>query len=151
MNERFRSYSAVILLLTREKGNHEEVLFQRRCNTGFYDGYYDLSASGHVDANESMKYAMCREAKEELGIDIKEEDLEFVCLIHKKTYNGNIYYDGFFKAKKWIGDPIINEPQKCDELKWFDIDDLPINFVDDRVIAIENYKNNIKYSEYGWK
>ena len=149
MSERFKSFSAVMLLLTREKENNEEILFQKRKNTGYCDGFFDLSASGHVDANESMKHAMCREAKEELNIDIKEEDLEFVCLIHKNS-NGCIYYNGYFKANKWIGEPIINEPQKNEELKWININDLPSNIVDDRVIAIQNYKNNIKYSEYGW-
>lgn len=149
MSERFKSFSAVMLLLTRKSGNNEEILFQKRKNTGYCDGFYDLSASGHVDANESMKHAMCREAKEELNIDIKEEDLEFVCLIHKNS-NGYIYYNGYFKANKWVGEPIINEPQKNEELKWININDLPSNVVDDRVAAIQNYKNNIKYSEYGW-
>ena len=149
MSERFKSFSAVMLLLTRKKGNNEEILFQKRKNTGYCDGFYDLSASGHVDANESMKQAMCREAKEELNIDIKEENLEFVCMIHKNS-NGCIYYNGYFKANKWIGEPIINEPQKNEELKWININDLPSNIVDDRVVAIQNYKNNIKYSEYGW-
>lgn len=151
MSERFKTSSAVMLLLIREKDNHKEVLFQKRKNTGYFDGCYDLSASGHVDANESMRHAMCREAKEELGIDINEEDLEFVCIIHKNSNNGNIYYNGYFKANKWKGEPVINEPHKNEELKWFDINDLPINIVDDRVMAIENYKNNIKYSEFGWK
>ena len=83
MKERFKSLSAVMLLLTRKNENEEEILFETRKNTGYCDGFYDLSASGHVDANESMKHAMCREAKEELGIEINEDDLEFVCLIHK--------------------------------------------------------------------
>lgn len=150
MSERFKSLSAVMLLLTRNYGKNEEILFQKRKNTGFYDGFYDLSASGHVDANETMRHAMCREAKEELGIEILEDDLEFVCIIHKNT-NGSIYYNGYFKATKWTGNPIINEPEKNEELKWFNINELPNNIVNDRVSAIENYKNNIKYSEYGWE
>ena len=138
-----------MLLLTRQTDNDEEILFQKRKNTGYCDGYYDLSASGHVDDNESMKRAMCREAKEELGIDIKEEDLEFVCIIHI-NFNGRIYYNGYFKTDRWCGEPIINEPEKNEELKWFNINNLPSNIVNDRMIAIQNYKSNIKYSEYGW-
>ena len=149
MSERFKSLSAVMLLLTRKTDNNEEILFQKRKNTGYCDGYYDLSASGHVDDNESMKRAMCREAKEELGIDIKEEDLEFVCIIHI-NFNGRIYYNGYFKTDRWCGEPIINEPEKNEELKWFNINNLPSNIVNDRMIAIQNYKSNIKYSEYGW-
>lgn len=149
MSDRFMNPSAVMLLLTRIHDGNEEILFQKRKNTGYYDGFYDLSASGHVDANESMKHAMCREAKEELGITINENDLEFVCLIHKNS-NGCIYYNGYFKVNNWIGEPYINEPEKNEELKWISINELPSNIVNDRYIAIENYKNGIKYSEFGW-
>ena len=79
MSDRFMNPSAVMLLLTRIHDGNEEIIFQKRKNTGYCDGFYDLSASGHVDANESMKHAMCREAKEELGITINENDLDFVC------------------------------------------------------------------------
>lgn len=150
MSVRFRAFSAVMLFLTRDIAGHEEILFQKRKNTGYYDGYYDLAASGHVDENESMKHATCREAKEELGIEINESDLEFICTIHEKGNDGLIYYMGCFRATKWRGEPTINEPQKNEELKWIDINNLPENIIYDRVIAIENYKNNIKYSEYGW-
>ena len=118
MSDRFMNPSAVILLLTRIHDGNEEILFQKRKNTGYCDGFYDLSASGHVDANESMKHAMCREAKEELGITINENDLEFVYLIHKNS-NGCIYYNGYFKANNWIGEPYINEPEKNEELKLY--------------------------------
>ncbi len=149
MRNRFTNPSAVMLLLSRIHDSNEEILFQKRKNTGYCDGFYDFSASGHVDANESMKHAMCREAKEELGITIDENNLDFVCLIHKKT-EGCIYYNGYFKANKWIGEPHINEPDKNEELKWIPINELPTNIVNDRYIAIENYKNGIKYSEFGW-
>ena len=56
MGERFKSLSAVMLLLTREKDNQEEILFQKRKNTGYCDGFFDFSASGHVEKNESMKH-----------------------------------------------------------------------------------------------
>ena len=149
MSERFKNPSAVMLLLTRKINSEEEILFQKRKNTRYCDGYWDLSAYGHVDANESMKHAMCREAKEELGISIDENDLEFVCIIHKNS-DGCIYYNGYFKTIKWKGEPVINEPNKNEELKWLNINNLPENIVNDRIIAINNYKNNIKYSEYGW-
>ena len=148
MKERFKTNSAVILMLMRHGENGEEVLLQKRKNTGYCDGYYDFSACGHVEKDESMTMTICREAKEELGIVIEPKDLEFVCMIHKKTEE--IYYNGYFKAKKWKGEPKINEPEKNEELKWVKINDLPQNLINDRIMAMENYKNNIKYSEFGW-
>ncbi len=150
MSERFRVPCAVMLMLMRETKTCEEILLQKRQNTGFADGFYDFSASGHVEDNESMKVAMCREAKEELNIDINQEDLEFICLIHKNISRG-IYVNVYFKAIKWSGTPIINEPNKNAEIKWFNIKDLPENLINDRIEAIHNYKSNIKYCEYGWK
>ena len=131
MKERFKTLSAVMLLLTRinEQGQ-EEVLLQKRKNTGWMDGYWDFSASGHVENNESMKMATIREAKEELGIDVKIQDLEFMAMLHQKTPSTEqIYYNGHFKATNWKGELKVNEPNKCEEIKWFAWDNLPENFI----------------------
>lgn len=45
MKERYRTLSAVMLMLIREKNGVEEILLQKRKNTGYMDGYYDFSAS----------------------------------------------------------------------------------------------------------
>ena len=105
---------------------------------------------GHVENMESMKMAIQREAKEELCIDIDIKDLEFISLIHKINDKDTIYYNGYFKAKKWSGEPKIGEPDKNAEIKWFAINELPENLVDDRKQAIKNYINKIPYSEFGW-
>ena len=152
MKERCKTLSAVMLLLSRinDKGQ-EEILLQKRKNTGWKDGYWDFSASGHVEKNETMKMSTIREAKEELGIDVKMEDLEFMSLIHTNTPDTNqVYYNAYFKTMKWSGEPKVNEPEKCEEVKWFFINDLPENVIDNRRIAIENHKNKIYYSEFGW-
>ena len=105
---------------------------------------------GHVENMESMKMAMQREAKEELCIDIAIEDLEFVSLIHKINGIDTIYYNGYFKTQKWKGNPKIGEPNKDEEIKWFDIHNLPENLIDDRKYAMRNYIQKIPYSEFGW-
>lgn len=149
MKERFKTASAVMLMLMKNTDDGEMILLQKRKNTGFADGQYDFAATGHVEENEPMKVAMCREAKEELDIIVKPEDLEFVCLMHKNIGNGS-YYSAYFKAIKWEGTPKINEPEKNDELKWANINELPENTIIDRKEIVKNYINNIKYCEYGW-
>lgn len=150
MKERYRTLSAVMLMLMRENNGVEEILLQKRKNTGYMDGYWDCSASGHVENMESMKMAMQRETKEELSIDIDIEDLEFISLIHKINGVDTIYYNGYFKSTKWKGEPKIGEPEKNEEIQWFDIYNLPENLVDDRKQAIYNYIHKIPYSEFGW-
>ena len=98
-----------------------------------------VQRAGHVENMESMKMAMQREAKEELCIDIDINDLEFVSLIHKINGIDTIYYNGYFKATKWKGEPKVGEPNKNEEIKWFDIHHIPENLVDDRKEDIKNY------------
>lgn len=45
MKERYRTLSAVILMLMRENNGVEEILLQKRKNTGYMDGHYDCAAS----------------------------------------------------------------------------------------------------------
>ncbi len=58
--------------------------------------------------------------------------------------------DFFFEATSWEGEPQNNEPNKCDDLSWFSIAHLPKNTIPYIKIAIENYRKNIVFSEFGW-
>ena len=42
------------------------------------------------------------------------------------------------------------EPDKCSELKWNKIDDLPDNIIPEVKLALENISKVIHYSEFGW-
>ena len=44
MSERFRAYSAIVLMLSRQGKNGEEILLQKRKDTGYRDGFYDFGA-----------------------------------------------------------------------------------------------------------
>lgn len=44
MGNRYRTLSAVMLMLIRENNGEEEILLQKRKNTGYMDGYYDFGA-----------------------------------------------------------------------------------------------------------
>lgn len=125
-----------------------KILLSRRFNTGYQDGNYSVAA-GHLDGNETFINAMIREAKEEAGLDIKAEDLEVIHAMHRKSPPDE-RIDLFLKANKWQGEPKIMEPDKCDDLRWFPIDNLPANTVPEIKYAIKNIRNKIFYSEFGW-
>lgn len=114
-------YSAVFVLLENDAG---EVLLQRRINTGFMDGHYDMSATGHVDdGSEYIVDAAIRETKEEIGVDIAPGDLIMVMAAQMNADRPYLNYT--FLCKKWQGEPTIMEPEKCDDLKWVKKDKLP--------------------------
>ena len=81
------------------------------------DGFYMLPGGGHVDAGESVLHAAVRELKEELGIDVKESDLEFKLVEPIKTY-----ITFFFRVKKFDGILQNMEPEKHGEMVYLPID-----------------------------
>lgn len=144
---RHKTLSAVFVLIMQKN----KILLQKRQNTGYADGKYDLAASGHVEKNESLKEAVIRETYEEIGIKVLKKNIDFVTMIHKNdtSYN-NVYYNLYFIVKNFEGIPTIKEPYKCSELKWFDLKSLPLNLIGDRKLAIRNYLSDEYYSEIGW-
>ena len=91
-------------------------LFIKRAHTGIADGFYMLPG-GHVDTGESVLSAAVRELKEELGIEAKEEDLEFKLVEPIKTH-----ITFFFRVKKYDGIPKNMEPEKHDEVVFLNPD-----------------------------
>lgn len=144
--------SAAVVALVRQINGKIEILLQKRQNTGFADGMWDLSCSGHVEEGESISRAAVRECREELGVQINEEDLRFFALVHKNDAPCNLtYYNVYFTADKFIGEPKVMEREKCSELKWFSFDSLPDYLLDDRKIALKSILCDAKYYAYGWK
>ena len=142
--ERFKIIPAVYLVLTRKN----EILLSRRFNTGFHDGEYSFPA-GHLDGNETLVKAMIREAKEETGIELKPEDLKLIHVMHRKEPNEE-RVDFFFVVERWSGEPKIMEPHKCDDLRWFNVNNLPDNIILYIKQVIDCILEKRFYSEAGW-
>lgn len=141
--ERFLMPVAVHLFLVKE----DKIVLLRRYNTGYEDGNYSVIA-GHVDGNEDLKSAMIREAKEEAGIAISPNDLKIVGAMHRKSEDERV--DFFLAASVWQGQLKNMEPNKCDDLSWFEINRLPNNMVPYVKKAIENYTNGTQFDMFGW-
>ena len=144
MKDRYKSICAVFLILTRVDNDIEEILLQKRQNTGYMDGKYDTGCSGHLDPNESIMTALIREAKEELGIVLQEEELELVSVVHDFPDD---YIRFFFKATSYEGIPTIMEPEKCSELIWAPINSLPEDTIFHIKSTIENISNGLNYDD----
>ena len=127
---------------------NNKILLQRRFNTGYEDGNYGFVA-GHVEEGESFTDAVIREIKEEIGVMLKLEDLRVIHVMHRKSISDE-RIDVFFMAKKWTGEIENKEPDKCDDLSWFDVNNLPDNIIPYVRQALDGIKNRIFYSEHGW-
>ena len=135
---------AVHLLLVRDG----QILMLRRYNTGYEDGNYSVVA-GHIDSGEEFKTAMIREAREEAGIEISSGDLAVMGVMHLKEDEEYIYF--FLHTSHYFGQVVNMEPHKCDDLSWFDIDDLPPNTIPYVRRAIQNYRDGVWFDSLGWK
>ncbi|HRW58425.1 MAG TPA: NUDIX domain-containing protein [Chlamydiales bacterium] len=138
---------AAYLILFKEN----KTLLLKRKNTGYQDGNYSLIA-GHVEPNESFTESMIREAKEEAGITLSSKDLQVVHLMHRKSSSpsNNQRIDLFFLANNWQGEITNIEPHKCEELAWFDLNDLPSNIIPYVNEALHHVIHQKFYSEKGW-
>ena len=102
--------------------------------------------AGHVDCGKNAYEALIREAKEELNIEINIDDIIDTFVVNRKNKSLPSYYDVYFEVKGYKGDITINEPLKCSELVWANIDDLPNDMIDFEIEAINNNKKGIKFS-----
>lgn len=143
--ERFKLIPAVYLILRK----NDEVLLLRRANTGYQDGKYSLIA-GHLDGDELGTDAIARVAKEEAGIFVDPKDLKFVHVAHRlsRTQIGQERVDLFYETYKWRGDIKNMEPEKCDDLSWFSMNNLPENMLPLIKLVLEDVKRGVNYSEY---
>ena len=117
--ERFKIQVSVVLIL--EQNN--QFLLGQRCNTNWRSGYYCLIGGG-LEEGESLTQAMIREAREEIGVEINPADLRFERTLHIQNMNLVCIV---FTANTWNGEPTIQEPHKCSDLRWFCLDNLPEN------------------------
>ena len=127
---------------------NEQILLLRRFNTGYEDGNYSVVA-GHVDAGETVTQAAIREAKEEVGAILEPADIRIVHVMNRKSEDERI--DFFLTVNHRAGKVSNQEPHKCDDLSWVDMDSLPHNTIPYVKYAIENYQAGIYYSEFGWQ
>jgi 8-oxo-dGTP pyrophosphatase MutT (NUDIX family) len=127
------------------RGN--EILMSRRLNTGYRDGEYSVPA-GHLDGDETVVAAGLREASEEVGLQLRAEDLRFSSVMHRQEDDERV--DFFFTVETWRGEPINNEPDKCDDLRWVNLGALPDNTVPYVRRAIKNHFDGVVFDEFGW-
>lgn len=144
--ERFKIRADVGLFLLK----NNQIFLIRRKNTGWGDGLWAIPA-GHIEEGETATQSAVRECEEEAGVKVSATDLQPVQAIHRKSDDNVVFATFIFVAKKWQGEPYCAEQGvRADKADWFPLDKLPDNTAEYVKKAIENYKNNIYYSELGW-
>jgi 8-oxo-dGTP diphosphatase len=137
-------FGDVHLLLMDPAGR---ALLGLRQNTGLLDGAYNLP-SGHVQAGESAIQAAIREAREELGITVDPEHVEFAHVMHSTLTGGRASF--YFRIRRWKGIPVNRERDTCSGLKWFPLDQLPDTLAGNCRAGLEHIAAGTPFSVWGW-
>ncbi len=143
MTDRFRVVPAAYVVFRRDHDGHPEVLLQLRRGTGYMDGFWATAAAGHVEADESVLEAACREAAEELGVAVELDDLVPLCAMHRTAGNRlpiDERVDFFFELRRWQGEPRLLEEDKAAELRWFRLGALPAPVVPHELFVLDRLR-----------
>lgn len=99
-----------------------KVLLGKRKNA-HGDGTWSFPG-GHLEFGESIEDCARRETEEETGLIIDNfEKSVFTNDVFEKE--GKHYVTLYAIAEISEGEPVVAEPEKCEEWKWFDWDNLP--------------------------
>lgn len=143
-----RPYLASFVLLKKDN----KIAMILRKNTGFMNGCFGVPA-GKVEYHETFSQAAVRESLEEAGVTIDESDLQFVHVVHRHHQDDAQFMDWvdmYFVVERWEGEPHNAEPNKGEELRWFDLNNLPDNVVTPQLAALQAIARGEAYSTFGW-
>lgn len=128
----------------------DQILLLQRKDTGYWDGCYSM-VSGHVELGENFTDAIIREAKEEAGISITREQVKVIHVQNKMADDATHQrVHVYFLASGRTGEIQNMEPDKCSDLSWFAINQLPENISPCVRFAIEHIQKGAFYSEFWW-
>jgi len=112
--------------------------------------------AGHLE-NESATACAVREAWEELGVTVHEQDLRLVHVVHHQDQQN--HQDAqlrpprlqlLFRVLDHEGTPAIREPDRCTDLRWWPYGALPAPLVDYTAVALTGIAAGRTYTEMGW-
>ena len=100
--------------LLRKKNNQIEILLQKRSDAkDSFPGCYDISSAGHIPAGDGYFKSAKRELKEELNLDVKPEELQFI-----KTLKRSSKYTATFINNEFDDLYILRTNKKIEDMKF---------------------------------
>lgn len=105
--------------------NQNRILIQKRsASKSTHPLKWDVSCAGHISAGETAEQAAVKEIYEELGLEIKEEDLKKITTLERKHFIDQIkdyeFYDVFFIRMDFRLDDVKIDPEEVQEVDIMD-------------------------------
>ena len=119
-------HRAVFCLIINSDG---KILLQKRStNKKLWPNKWDVTVGGHVRSGELGRNALIRECKEEMGLEIHDDEIKFIVSSISK-YNKNNYinnhFDEFYLIIKDVNiEEIVLQKEEVDEARYFTQEEL---------------------------
>lgn len=118
--------AVVVFIISMD--NKKVLLQQRSANKKLWPNLWDITAGGHVLAGEFGYQTVIRETKEEIGIDIVVNDLEFIGGTRSENISGNIinrHFNEFYIVHKDLDiNNVVLQEDEVQDIKWVDKEEL---------------------------
>lgn len=143
-----RLHRSIHLWIINDEG---EILLQRRCaDKKLYPNTWDVSVGGHVGTKENSVDAVFREAKEELGVDLDIENVEYFGTVPERLkyddIDSNELVDVFIARQNIKREDIVLQKEEVSDVCFVSIEEL-FNLMgsDELLPHNEEYKQMIDY------
>ncbi len=113
--EKVKLFGGVALMLYRVRNGEVEFLFQHRSKYLKANAdKWDVSAGGHINLDEPVLDSLIRETREEIGIEIDREKVEFAATYLRWKVLVNLYFYNWGDR----ADEFSFDDQEVEEVKW---------------------------------
>jgi 8-oxo-dGTP diphosphatase len=117
----------------------DTILLGKRGKAAFGTGTWALPG-GHLELQERLVDAICRELKEELDADVAPSQLTLVSIVDDLNPKADTHYVHMtFELLDPQFEPKLMEPESCDEWRYYPLNALPENFFMPHKGIILNY------------
>ena len=108
---------------------NSNILLQKRSqNKKLWPNRWDVTVGGHVDAGEFGRQTIIRECKEELGIDVKENEIKYLVSstsVYEKNNYLNKHYDECYLILKDVDITKLKlQKEEVSDVQYFSKDEL---------------------------
>ena len=122
--------AVVVFIISND--NKKVLLQQRSSKKKLWPNLWDITAGGHVLSGELGYQSVIRETKEEIGIDLTKNDLEFIGATTSENIKGDIvnrHFNEYYIAHCDIDLKNDNlQEEEVQDIKWFDKEEI-IKFI----------------------
>lgn len=139
-------HKAVVVFIV-SNDNKKVLLQQRSASKKLWPNLWDITAGGHVLAGELGYQAAIRETKEEIGIDINRESLEFIGATRSENLLGDVinrHFNEYYIVHADVNtNDLTLQESEVQDIKWFDRDEV--------VRRIKNHYDGLTDKEGCWE